>query len=166
MATRRIDKIVKIGNHPLEDVFNIESGTTEIVEVKSKTELSKYDLYDEKDNELENDFQNVVDAAMDVANLLKEKMETNEETKYTARLAEVYGQQLSIALNAIEKRSKMKIQKDTLHNKKPDKITNIDNRTIVMDRNAMLDAILGRTPMDDAIDVDMVDDTKQIGYDE
>lgn len=157
-----------MGKHPLEDVFNIESGTTEIVEVKSQTELTKYDLYDAKDNELENDFQNVVDAAMDVAGLLKEKMESNEETKYTARLAEVYGQQLSIALSALEKRSKMKIQKDTLHNKRPDKITNIDNRTIVMDRNAMLDAILGRNqPNDnDVIDVDVDDDIKQLGYDE
>jgi hypothetical protein len=155
MAVRKIDKIIKMGSHPLEDHFNIEKGSTEIVEYKSKTELADYKQYDEKDKELENDYQSIMDSALDLVETLKEQIASNQEPKYLARLAEVTGQQLNVALSAAEKKAKLKDNKDKLNQKKSSTTVNNYDTTIVMDRNSMLDAIMGRNDNDAAIDVEI-----------
>lgn len=148
MATRKIDKIVKMGNHPLEKFFDIEENTTEIVEYKSKIELEEYDDYDNKDKELENDYQIIMERALDLADILKEQIESNQEPKYLARLAEVTAQQYNVALNAADKKAKLKDNKDKLKQKKSTSVNNTYNQTVVMDRNSMLDAIMGRSHKD------------------
>lgn len=148
MATRKIDKIVKMGDHPLEKFFDIEENTTEIVEYKSKIELEEYDDYDNKDKELENDYQIIMERALDLADILKEQIESNQEPKYLARLAEVTAQQYNVALNAADKKAKLKDNKDKLNQKKSTSVNNTYNQTVVMDRNSMLDAIMGRSHKD------------------
>lgn len=164
MATRKIDKFIKMGSHPLEDHFNIDSNTTEIVEYKSKIELTDYEDYDNKDKELENDYQIIMERALDLADILKEKIDSNQEPRFLARLAEVTAQQYNVALNAADKKAKLKDNKDKLTAKRPSGGTTY-NQTIIMDRNNMLDAILNR--IDDAVDVEIEDVTpKQLGNDD
>ncbi len=162
MSIRKIDQIIKLGSHPLENHFDIESKSTEIVTTKRDTQLEKYDLYDSKDSELEQDYQMVMDSAMDMVDRLKEHIDGGAEAKFLARLAEVAGQQLGIALNAAEKKAKLKDSKDKFVHRKnttatPKNITQ-NNTTIIMDRNQMLEAIMGQNNI---IDVEAIDITPE-----
>lgn len=161
MSIRKIDEIIKLGSHPLEDHFDIESKSTEIIITKRETELEPYDLYDKKDTELEQDYQMVMDSAMDMVDRLKEHIDGGAEAKFLARLAEVAGQSLGIALNAAEKKAKLKDSKDKFTHRKnttpgPKNVTQ-NNTTIIMDRNQMLDALMGRN--NNIIDSEAVDIT-------
>jgi len=59
--TKEVEVIIE---HPLEEIFDIESGTTVITRTEKTTELVKSDDYDEKDIEIEDQFQEVYDAAL------------------------------------------------------------------------------------------------------
>lgn len=165
MSIRKIDQIIKLGSHPLENHFDIESKSTEIVTTKRDTQLEKYDLYDSKDSELEQDYQMVMDSAMDMVDRLKEHIDGGAEAKFLARLAEVAGQQLGIALNAAEKKAKLKDSKDKFVHRKnttatPKNITQ-NNTTIIMDRNQMLEAIMGQNNIIDVEAIDITPDHKE-----
>lgn len=124
--------------HPLEDFFNIEKKSTEVVVHERNTELTKVDSYDDKDRELEEDFQEIYDKALDGYDDLSESVHTIEG-KYKARLSEVAIQHLNTALNAAAQKAKLKELKDKLEhsNKKPpSQVTN--NTLVVEDRNAFL----------------------------
>lgn len=158
MAIRKIDEIVKLGKHPLEEHFDIEQGTTEIVTTRRRTEPENYEPYDSKDKELEQDYQLIMDNALDMVDRLKEHIDGGAEAKFLARLAEVAGQQLGLALSAAEKKAKLKDNKDKfIHRKNTapgNKTINHNNMTIVMDRNQMLQALLEQKQEDDIIDVE------------
>lgn len=146
MAIRRIDEIVKLGKHPLEEHFGLPEGSTEMVVTQRKTELEKYEPYDEKDKEIEEDYQMIMDSALDMVDKLKEHINQGAEAKFLARLAEVTGQQLNIALSAAEKKAKLKDGKDKFNFRKStapgSKTINNNNMTIIMDRNEMLKAVM------------------------
>lgn len=112
MSIRHIEKIENIA-HPLEEYFNIESGSTEVVRYERKTELLKYEEFDEKDSELEQTYQEIYDAAMTGFDTLKDIMDT-ADTKVVARLAEVGVQHLNAALAAASKKAHLKENKDKL----------------------------------------------------
>jgi hypothetical protein len=158
MATRKIYQIVKLGNHPLEAHFNIADTSTEIVTSVRKTELAQYDAYDAKDKEIEEDYQMVMDSALDMVDMLKEYIDSGTEARFLSRLAEVTGQQLNIALHAAEKKARLKDAKDKFVHKKNttpgNKTVNNNNTTIIMDRNQMLQALMDSSPV---IDVDHIE---------
>lgn len=145
MTIRKIDELIKISSHPLETHFDIEEGSTEVIVHKRKTELEPYSEYDAKDAEIEQDYQAIMDTALDMADKIKEHIDQGAEAKFLARLAEVAGQQLNIALSAIEKKARLKDNKDKFVHKKTagagKSVTN-NNLTIFMERNAMLREIL------------------------
>lgn len=155
MAIRKIDQLVKLGKHPLEKHFDVEEGSTEMVISTRKTELEPYDAYDSKDKEIEEDYQLIIDSALDMVDRLKEHIDGGAEAKFLARLTEVAGQQLGIALSAIEKKAKLKDNKDKfIHRKNTapgNKTVNHNNMTIVMDRNQMLKTLFEQQ---DIIDVE------------
>lgn len=155
MAIRKIDQIVKLGKHPLESHFDVEDGSTEMVVSARKTELGPYEAYDEKDKEIEEDYQLIIDSALDMVDRLKEHIDGGAEAKFLARLTEVAGQQLGIALSAAEKKAKLKDNKDKFIHRKStapgNKTVNHNNMTIVMDRNQMLKTIFEQQ---DIIDVE------------
>lgn len=156
MAIRKIDQIVKLGKHPLEEHFDVEEGSTEMVVSTRKTELGPYEAYDAKDKEIEEDYQLIIDSALDMVDRLKEHIDGGAEAKFLARLTEVAGQQLGIALSAAEKKAKLKDNKDKfIHRKNTapgNKTINHNNMTIVMDRNQMLKSIFEQ--QEDIIDVE------------
>lgn len=143
MAIRKIDELIKIGSHPLEAHFDIDDNSTEIVTTERKTELAPYEPYDKKDTELEEDYQMILDKAMDVVDVIKRQIDGNTEAKYLARLSEVLGQQLGVALSAAEKKAKLKESKDNLELKKAGggnkTITN--NNVIFLSRDQMLEEV-------------------------
>lgn len=127
--------------HPMEEVLDIEPGTTVVSTVERTTELVAAEEYDNKDNEIEEQFQEIYDAAMDAYD---EQMgvSDNVEGKYKARNAEVAVQFLNTALTAAKEKSGMKQHKDkiTIDKKKgPGGTTHIDQQNnIIADRNELL----------------------------
>lgn len=110
MAT---EKTVKHVGHPLEDIFNLPSGSTEITVIERKTELAPHADYDQKDGEIEKQFQEVYDVAMSTFENQVEMLERAEtDPKYIARQMEVAAQFLNTALSAANAKASLKTQKD------------------------------------------------------
>jgi hypothetical protein len=100
--------------HPLEEMFDIAEGSTMIeYEERMPTVLVDHNEYDEKDKELENQFQEVYDKAMDAFDVQSDIAET-VEGKYSARNAEVAAAYLNAALAATKEKSSLKQAKDKL----------------------------------------------------
>jgi hypothetical protein len=97
--------------HPLEQIFEIEEGTTIMPQVQRSTELVVADTYDDKDVEIEGQFQEVYDAAMGAFESQFQETELIEG-KYKARSGEVAVQFLNAALQAAQSKSQLKQHKD------------------------------------------------------
>ena len=135
----------KISNHPLEDVFGIETGTT-ITEYQEITPnvIQPMINYDTKDNEIENNLEEIYSTAMGQMNVIMDEIEL-VEGKYKARIIETSAQMLNVALGAVRERRFMKEHKDKLS---PSKYQgNIHNtlivgNSVVADRNELLRAFM------------------------
>jgi len=124
--------------HPLEEVFDIATNTTEISYTEKNTELVAAEEYDDKDVEIEDQFQEVYDHALSAFEDLQSEVEV-VEGKYKGRMMEVANQSLNIALAAAKEKSHTKQHKDKLQvakGKLGSKTTN--NTLIVADRNLLL----------------------------
>ena len=136
------NKVVKTIEHPLEDFFEIEEGTTEVEVYEREGELIRAGGYDDKDSEIDEQFQEIYDSAMEGYDLLSEELQV-VEGKYKARVGEVGVQHLNAALNAASHKARLKEHKDKLESKSkeaPSSITT-NNTLIVDDRSAMLDQL-------------------------
>jgi hypothetical protein len=150
---RNLDKIKQLSSHPLEDILGIEENTTEVIKYERNTELKPYELFDEKDSEIEAQYQEIADLAITAYKSLEEVMET-AEPKFRARLTEVNMQTLNTALSALNARSKMKDSKDKANAKlaEASKKGNTTNQAVfIMDRNAALQML--KDQMDKPVDV-------------
>jgi len=125
--------------HPLEEVFDIEEGTT-MVEYQEHvpTELVKHEQYDDKDAEIEDQFQEVYDKAMEAFEVQAE-ITDQVEGKYAARNAEVSAVFLNTALSAAKEKSGQKQHKDKLSIAKQNvgKPGTVNNN-LIMDRNELI----------------------------
>jgi|AntRauTorcE11897_2_1112592.scaffolds.fasta_scaffold00046_35 hypothetical protein len=133
------NKVVKTIEHPLEEVFDIETGTTEVEVYEREGELVNAREYDDKDKEIDSQYQEIYDSAMDGFDLLSDELHT-VEGKFKARVGEVSVQHLNAALNAASHKARLKEHKDKLEAKKtsgPSHVTN-NNTLIVDDRTALL----------------------------
>ena len=136
------NKVTKVIEHPLEEVFDIERGTTEVEVYERESELVDPHAYDDKDTEIDAQFQEIYDSAMDGYDLLSEELHS-VEGKYKARVGEVSVQHLNAALNAASHKARLKEHKDKLESKKtsgPSHVTN-NNTLIVDDRSALLNQL-------------------------
>lgn len=141
IVTKEENKKIKTIEHPLEEFFDIESGTTEIEVYEREGELLPAEQYDPKDSEIEEQFQEVYNSAMDGYDLLS--LELNKvEGRFKARVGEVSVQHLNTALNAASLKAKLKEHKDKLESKgkSPSHVTN-NNTLIVDDRSALLEQL-------------------------
>lgn len=116
--------------HPLEDVFDIEPGTTLITRQEQKTELVAVVDYDDKDVEIEEAIQEVYDKAMSGYEVIQDECE-DIEGKYKARMMEVGVQHLKMALDAAEAKARMKELKDKLKGKTAAGPKTVNNNLIV-----------------------------------
>ena len=104
-------EIEMLMEHPLEEAFDIEPGTTLTTKTERSTELAETEQYDEKDKEIEEQFQEIYDAAMGAFEDQCAEAEV-VEGKYKARNMEVATQLLNAALHAAKEKASQKKEKD------------------------------------------------------
>lgn len=140
MSTDTIITEVAI-EHPMEEIFGIESGTTMVPRTEKTTVLATSNEYDDKDVEIEDQFQEIYDSALSAFEDMSAEVEVIEG-KYKARLMEVANQSLNTALAAAKEKSHTKQHKDKLSVTKGKVSGNTTNNTlIVADRNEILKAM-------------------------
>jgi len=144
MSDRDLPEDFKIIEHPMEEVLDLEPGSTLIPAPPARsTEMVVADEYDNKDKEIEEQFQEVYDAAMDAYE--QQAMDTEAvEPKYRARNQEVAVQYLNTALNAAREKAGLKQFKDKmLNDRKATGPKTVNNNLVVADRNEILKQIMG-----------------------
>jgi len=99
--------------HPLEEMLDIEEGTTMVPASKRSTDMVVEARYDEKDDEIDEQFQEVYDLALDAFEAQSQEAEL-VEGKYKARNGEIAAQYLNTALAAAREKSQLKSGKDKL----------------------------------------------------
>lgn len=125
--------------HPMEELFNLPVGSTQVTSVVHESApLVDHVEYDSKDNELEQQFQAIYDAALgafaDQAGLV-DKI----DPKFAARSMEVANAFLNTALAATKERASLKHHKDALVVKQATAKSVTNNTTnIIADRNDLL----------------------------
>lgn len=136
----------------IDESFDIEPyAQTELIDVEESRNLPSVNIvhedYDAKDVEIEDQFQDVYDKAMEAFEVHVEEAK-DIEGKYLARNSEVANQLLSTALNAAKEKANLKQHSDNLKVKKSQGsgsgtgTTNITNN-VIMDRNELLRMMKG-----------------------
>jgi hypothetical protein len=135
----------KLVDHPLEDIFDIESGTT-MVEYKEvlPAEVVSMPTYDAKDDEIEVKLEEIYTVAMGQVSVISDELE-RVEGKFKARMGEVTATMLNVALGAVREKSVLKMHKDKLTPIPGTATHTTNNNLIVADRNEILRALLDKT---------------------
>ena len=136
---REIIEGEKIIHLPIEDVLGIEPGTTPIPYTEVNSPLVAYEEYDEKDTEIEEQFQELYDTALGAFETISENID-GIEPKFRARNHEVAVQYLNAALSAVKEKAGLKQHKDKTTTAKNTTINN--NTLIVEDRNNLLKSLI------------------------
>ena len=151
----------KTVSHPLEEVLDIEENTTVVPYKKASTDLVLSEKYDQKDNELDGQFQEVYDAAFEAFENQSEEAELIDP-KYKARNAEVAVQYLNTALQAAREKSNLKQHADKIviaSKKGPSTV----NNNLIVDRNELLRTLAQGDDEEqptDVVDAEFTDDTE------
>lgn len=131
--------------HPLENAFDIEPGSTLFpVDEHRKSKLVAIEDFDDKDKEIEGQFQEVYDAAMQAFDT-QISDSSMIDPKYRARNQEVAVQFLNAALTAAKEKATMKQHKDKIgvSREKASQPKTLNQNLIVADRNEILKCITG-----------------------
>lgn len=109
-----INEVVVMGEHPLEELLDIEGGTTEMIKTEYvPTETIDVSTYDDKDMEIEEQFDEIYNLALQGVVDMGDQLE-QVEGKYKARMGEVRTSTLQVALNAAREKAALKAHKDKL----------------------------------------------------
>lgn len=131
---------VKNVSHPLENFLDIEENSTQvIVSSREPSENTIFSIeYDDKDIELEKQISEIQKEALGAFDALREQMDAITDSRQKARLGEVGNQLLATALSAVDKKLKIKQEKEK--NNKNSKMSNkiVNNTLITLDRNEVL----------------------------
>jgi hypothetical protein len=139
--SKTITTITKNIEHPLEEVFDIERGSTVITREEQHTELLAVDGYDAKDQEIEEGIQEVFDKAMSAYTIIQDECE-DIEGRYLPRMMEVGVQHLKLALDAVNSKAKIKELKDKLVVSEKNKGPKTVNQNLFVNREDLLAALL------------------------
>lgn len=123
--------------HPLEEVFDIERGTTMVPKTIVQSDVVPYEPYDEKEEEIDEQYQNIHDLALTAFEEQSEEAEV-VDPKYKARNAEVAVQYLNTALNAVNAKAALKTSRDKLEISRARVGTEAAGTAAQMDRNEIL----------------------------
>lgn len=154
-----VNKTEKLISHPLEEVFDIESGTTAITSYEAENLPSMlFEPYDDKDVEIEDQFQEVYEKAMTAFTSQMDDCAI-VDPKYTARKSEVAAVFLNTALAAAKEKASLKQTKEKLiiasiASKKI--VTN--NNLVVTSRNDLLKLLAGNSKSTTAEVLPPIDD--------
>ena len=139
----------KATSHPLEEAFNIESGTT-MMEYSATVpdDVVKLPDYDEKDDEIEGKLEEIYSTAMNQVIIVADEIE-RVEGKYKARMGEVTATMLSVALGAVREKTILKVHKDKLMSMRTNTaqqrggVVN-NNLVVTADRNEILRMLMSQ----------------------
>jgi len=129
--------------HPLEEVFDIEAGSTIMPRTEKTTVMVEAEEYDDKDSEIEEQFEEIYNYALTGFEDQAAEAEL-VEGKYKARMMEVGAQLLNTALSAAKEKASLKEHKDkTAIAKGKLGVKTVNNNLIVTaDRNDLLKSLL------------------------
>lgn len=124
MTDTKIETSSELKDHAFEEVLGVPSGTTETTKIMVKSTTIPHEDYDDKDDEIEEDFLTIYDKSLETYETLMDAAEADETGK-RARLIELANQSLNTALAAAKERRGLKqhkdvlVQKERAINKKP-----------------------------------------------
>lgn len=159
---RRRTITTEITTDSLEDVFDLTPGTTtKDIVVVDQQEIHRPVEYDDKDAEVDEQFQEVYDKAMSAFEYQMERADSTDiDPKYVARMHEVAANYLNTALAAAKEKSTIKSNKDKLNAvlKKAASVT--QNNTVIMTHADAIKALRDRknAQADDVIEGEFGDD--------
>jgi hypothetical protein len=104
-------EVTRRTSNPLEEIMRIEPNSTEVVSLKYESETIEYEEFDDKENELDTQYQAIHDIALTNVHNLGSIIE-DADTKLVARLMEVQNQLLGTAMSAISQKRVLKENKD------------------------------------------------------
>jgi len=166
MTERKVEVITEPTEHSFEKVLGVPSGTTEMTQIVVKSKTDPHELYDKKDDEIEEDFLNIYDKALEMFERLMIEIDDVDQSK-RSRLAEVANQTLNTALTAAKERRGLKEHIDVLSQKEraiskkasSGKITN--NNLFVGSHAQLLDALAGKVEDEKIIDIEKTTDSDE-----
>ena len=128
--------------HPFEGLFDIESGTTlapesPVMEIVSSN--IRYEGYDDKDTEIEEQFQTIYDTAFSAFATHMTAVERGGHPNSVSKNLESANLFLETALKAAKEKAEMKSRKDKMRTSSS---TSITNNNLIMDRNELLKLML------------------------
>jgi hypothetical protein len=134
---------VNLTTSGLENVFGIESGTTiskvqpqQTTEIMSTDDTDTFSLINEEDRAVSSQLSTIYGYAIDAFEQ-QTQMVQEVDPKFAARNAEVAAQYLTIALNSVNTRAKVRHEKLKLKVEGSGPST-VNNNLIVADRNEIL----------------------------
>lgn len=156
---RRRTITTEVTTDTLEDVFDLVPGTTtkDVVVVETQP-IHRPVEYDEKDAEVDEQFQEVYDKAMSAFEYQMERADsTDVDPKYVARMHEVAANYLNTALAAAKEKSNIKSNKDKINAvmKKAASVT--QNNTVIMTHADAIKALRERNKEQAALQDDAID---------
>lgn len=140
---RRRTITTEITTDTLEDVFDLTPCTTtkDIVVVENQPIIRPED-YDDKDGEIDEQFQEVYDKAMSAFEYQMERADsTDVEPKYVARMHEVAAGYLNAALAAAKEKAAIKSNKDKNATTMKKTAALTQNNTMIVTHGSLLDML-------------------------
>lgn len=129
--------------HPFEEMFEIESGTTILHKPEYDTNgMVLYDQYDEKELEIESQYQTIYTAAFAAFTDQVMSNQRGENPAMYGKNLEAAAKFLSTALDAVKEKAELKHKKDkTVIKSAP---TNVTNNNLIMDREDLIEMLQGK----------------------
>lgn len=138
--TTTVEQVIE---HPLENVFGIEPRTTIIDVMQVESEVVEEKLYDDKDVEIENQYENIYNTALLAYAAQASTVSMGADPRSQARNMEVANGFLNTALAATKEKANLKQQKEKIKTIKSSD-TNITNNNLIMDRNELLRIMMNK----------------------
>ena len=128
-------------SHSFESIFDIEEGTT-IIEQESLPVIhnTECELYDDKDSEIEEQYQIIFNAAIQAYSNQIVEVERGGEPSTNHKVLDVANNFLKTALESTKAKAELKKSKDK--NIIASSTKNITNNNLIIDRNELLKQLL------------------------
>ena len=136
--------VEQVIEHPLENVFDIEACSTVIDVEQVESEIVEEKLYDDKDVEIENQYENIYNTALLAYAAQAGTVSMGVDPRYQSRNMEVANGFLNTALAAAKEKANLKQQKEKLKTVNSSAETNITNNNLIMDRDELLRIMMKR----------------------
>lgn len=129
--------------HPFEDLFDIDSGTTLVNRPEfNDNGMVVYEQYDEKEKEIEEQYQTVYNAAFAAFTNQVMSAQMGDNPAYHGKNLEAAAKFLATALDAVKEKAELKHKKDK-STAKPS-ATNVTNNNLIMDREDLINMLQGK----------------------